>query len=178
MKYIVRLQAEITVKSKSVRSRHGKLLTANLRNQLKALDESIKVKWMWDRIEIQLPAEPSAALSDSVIERLECTPGVLHFERVQYHELTTDFEVLLNWVLNFKAEQLRGKTFAVRVKRKGNHEVTSQDLARYIGGGIRARVEGTSVQLKEADEEVVIMIAENDVFLVERRFARRLPLTK
>lgn len=169
MKYIVRLQAEITVKSKSVRSRHGKLLTANLRNQLKALDSSIKVKWMWDRIEIELPQSPSQKLSNAVVERLASTPGVLYFERVQYHPLA-DFETLLEWVLTYKEAQLRGKTFAIRVKRKGHHPFSSQDLARYIGGGVKERVEGTAVQLKGAEEDVVMMIAEDDVFLVERRF--------
>lgn len=169
MKYIVRLQAEITVKSKSVRSRHGKLLTANLRNQLKAIDARIKVRWLWDRIEIQLPENPSQQVSKAVVERLAATPGVLSFERVQHHPLT-DFETLLQWVLEYKAEQLKGCTFAVKVKRKGHHEFSSQDMARYIGGGIRERVEGTQVQLKGAQQEVVLMVADEDVFLVERRF--------
>lgn len=170
MKYIVRLQAEITVKSKSVRSRHGKLLTANLRIQLKALEPAIKVKWLWDRIEVVLPDQPSEALSNAVVERLQSTPGVLHFERVQYHPLT-DFETLLVWVLSFKRAQLEGKSFAIRVKRKGHHSFSSQDLARYLGGGVKEQVEGTQVKLKGAEEEVVLMIAEDDVFLVERRFA-------
>lgn len=169
MKYIVRLQAEITVKSRSVRSRHGKLLTANLRNQLKAIDPAIRVKWMWDRIEVELPQNPSVLVSNAVAERLSCTPGALYFDRVEQHPLT-DFETLLNWILPYKEAQLEGKTFAVKVKRKGNHEFSSQDLARYIGGGIRERVAGTSVQLKGAEEEVVLMVAEDKVFLVERRF--------
>ncbi|MCC5879734.1 MAG: tRNA 4-thiouridine(8) synthase ThiI [Idiomarina sp.] len=169
MKYIVRLQAEIMVKSKSVRSRHGKLLTANLRNQLKAIDPAIKVKWKWDRIEIELAANPAKALSMAVVERLSCTPGVLYFDRVQQHPLT-DFATLLEWILPFKAAQLIGKTFAVRVKRKGNHPFSSQDMARYIGGGIRERVAGTSVRLKGAEEELVLMVSDEDVFLVERRF--------
>lgn len=169
MKYIVRLQAEITVKSKTVRARHGKLLTTNLRNQLKAIDEAIKVKWMWDRIEVQLPQSPSAATSNAAVERLSCTPGVLYFDRVEQHPLA-DFETLLNWVLALKTAQLTNKTFAVRVKRKGNHQFSSQDLARYLGGGIRERVSGTSVKLKGAEEEVSLTVVENDVFLLERRF--------
>lgn len=169
MKFIVRLQAEITVKSKSVRSRHGKLLTANIRNQLKPLDQRVAVRWMWDKIEVQLPQDASAQLGAKVIERLQRTPGILLFERVQQRELD-DFDSILTWVLQYKSEQLAGKTFAVRVKRKGNHEFTSQDLARYIGGGIRARVAGTNVQLKDPQEEVVLLIAEQDIFLVEQRF--------
>lgn len=169
MKFIVRLQAEITVKSKSVRSRHGKLLTANIRNQLKPFDQRIAVRWMWDKIEVELPQDAPAQVCDNVIERLQRTPGILLFERVQYHPLT-DFDTLLHWVLQFKAEQLAGKTFAVRVKRKGQQSFTSQDMARYIGGGIRARVAGTEVKLKDPQEEVVLLVAEQDVFLVERRF--------
>ena len=169
MKYIVRLQAEITVKSKSVRSRHGKLLTANLRNQLKAIDSRNKVRWLWDRIEVELAEDLSDVASQQVVERLQSTPGVLSFERVQSHPLT-DFETLLAWVLTYKSEQLRGKSFAVKVKRKGHHEFSSQDMARYMGGGILQRVEGTRVQLKGAEEDVVIMVTDEQVFLVERRY--------
>ena len=169
MKYIVRLQAEITVKSKSVRTRHGKLLTANLRNQLKAIDSRNKVRWLWDRIEVELAEDLSELACQQVIERLQSTPGVLSFERVQSHPLT-DFETLLAWVLTAKADQLRGKSFAVRVKRKGHHSFSSQDMARYIGGGILQRVEGTRVQLKGAEEDVVMMVADEQVFLVERRY--------
>lgn len=170
MKYIIRLQAEITVKSRSVRARYGKLLTANLRNQLKAIDADITVRWLWDRIETQLPAQLSAQQHQAVVERLSATPGVLHFERVQQHALT-DFATLLEWVLQFKAQQLENQTFAVVVKRKGHHSFSSQDMARYIGGGILERVPGTRVQLKGAAEEVVIMVADDTVFLVEKRFA-------
>ena len=169
MKYIVRLQAEITVKSKSVRTRHGKLLTANIRNQLKAIDSQIKVRWLWDRIEVELPENPSERVSQLAIERLQATPGVLYFERVRSHSLT-DFETLLLWLLEFKAEQLQGKTFAVKVKRKGHHDFSSQDMARYMGGGILQRVPGTRVQLKDAEEEVGLIVADQDVFLLERRF--------
>lgn len=170
MKFIVRLQGEITVKSKSVRKRHGKLLTANLRNQVKAIDSETKVRWMWDRLEIQLPENPSDDVAREVIERLAHTPGVLHFERVLEHPLT-DFATLLEWILPHKSAQLEGQSFAVRVRRKGHHEFSSQDMAKYIGGGILDRVEGTRVKLKDPQQDVQIIVSEDRVFLVERRFA-------
>ncbi|RUO24417.1 tRNA 4-thiouridine(8) synthase ThiI [Aliidiomarina minuta] len=169
MKFIVRLQAEITVKSKSVRRRHGKLLTANLRNQLKAIDSQNKVKWMWDRVEVQLAETPSAKDAKAAIECLQSTPGVAHFERVIEHPLT-DFETLLNLVLAYKGDELTGQSFAVRVRRKGHHDFSSQDLAKYIGAGVLARVEDCRVQLKKPQQEVQLVVSDKQVFLVERRF--------
>ena len=43
MKFIVRLHAEITIKSKSVRQRHLKVLTGNIRTLLKPLHDSMRV---------------------------------------------------------------------------------------------------------------------------------------
>ena len=55
MKFVVRLHAEITIKSRSVRKRYGKVLTNNLRKVLADIDAGLYVKWLWDRIEVSLP---------------------------------------------------------------------------------------------------------------------------
>lgn len=167
MKFIVRLHAEITIKSRSVRQRHLKVLTGNLRTLMKPLDSSVRVNSKWDRIDIYHAA--GAEVSAKIIQFLQQTPGIAYFEQVSEHPLS-EFEKLLEWILASQTQRLTNKTFAVRVKRKGKHEFSSIDLARYLGGGIRARVPGTMVALKNPQEEVVLHVIDDNVSLVEHRF--------
>jgi len=167
MKFIVRLHAEITIKSKSVRQRHLKVLTGNIRTLLKPLHASMRVRNHWDRIEVHHDDEPQ--LTAATIRHLGQIPGIAYFEQVVEHPLT-DFAELLEWMLPLQTQRLQGKTFAVRVKRKGRHEFSSMDMAVYLGGGIRARVADTKVQLKNPQEELVIHVIEDQVSLVQQRF--------
>lgn len=168
MKFIVRLHAEITIKSKSVRQRHLKVLTGNIRTLLKPLHDSMRVRNHWDRIEIHHDDRPE--LTAQTIRHLGQIPGIAYFEQVVEHPLA-DFETLLEWILPLQTERLQNKSFAVRVKRKGKHEFSSMDMAIYLGGGIRARVPGTHVQLKNPQEELVLHVIEQQVSLVQQRFA-------
>ena len=73
MKFVVRLHAEITIKSRSVRKRYGKVLTNNLRKILAPVDDSIYVKWLWDRIEVSADGDDSQVRSE-IKEILQNTP--------------------------------------------------------------------------------------------------------
>lgn len=167
MKFIVRLHAEITIKSRSVRQRHVKVLTGNLRTLLKPLDKSVRVNGHWDRIEVTHIDD--AELTATTIQTLQSTPGIGYFEQVTQHPLT-EFAELLSWILESQSERFQGKSFAVRIKRKGNHEFSSLDMARYLGGGIKAQVAGTSVALKNPQEELVLHVIDEQVSMVERRY--------
>ncbi|TRW48099.1 tRNA 4-thiouridine(8) synthase ThiI [Aliidiomarina halalkaliphila] len=167
MRFIVRLHAEITIKSRSVRQRHVKVLTGNLRTLLKPLHKSVRVRNHWDRIEISHDDVPD--LTATVIARLQQTPGISYFEQVLQAPLC-DFEGIFQWVLEHKGAQLENKSFAIRVKRKGHHEFSSMDLARYLGGGIKQHVTGSTVRLKDPEEDVVLHIIDQQMSLVVTRY--------
>jgi len=166
IKFIVRLQAEITVKSRSLRQRHGTLLTRNVRHLMKDISELTKVRWLWDKVEVDAPADP--AIAAAVRRQLGNIPGIAHIEEV-LQTSWNNFEATLEFVLQHTAERLRNASFAVRVKRKGKHEFSSQDLAAYIGGGILARVEGTQVQLKAPQQQVQLWLEDETVSLLVER---------
>ncbi|MDN7136072.1 tRNA uracil 4-sulfurtransferase ThiI [Pseudidiomarina terrestris] len=165
MKFIIRLHAEITIKSKGVRKRYGKVLVNNLKNILKRVevDDSapIKVRWLWDRIEVDV-ASQEPLIAEQISDELQRIPGIAWFSRS--HELTlnstseADFKPILEQVLSCWAERLRHRSFAVRVKRKGTHGFRSMDLERYIGGGVLQEVAGTRVALKQPDIELRIEV--------------------
>jgi thiamine biosynthesis protein ThiI len=171
MKFVARLHAEITIKSRSVRKRHGKVLTNNLRKVLARDDADIYVKWLWDRIEVSVAptsATDSNAVRKAIAEGLSCTPGISWFAEVQERALG-DFDDVANWVGEYWAENLQGKSFAVRVKRKGHHEFKSQQLERYVGGYLLKTAPNSRVQLKDADTEINLQITDQTIYLLGDR---------
>ena len=68
-------------------------------------------------------------------------------------------------------QQLQGKTFCVRVKRKGKHKFSSIEAERYIGGGLNQHIESAKVRLKNPDVTVRIDIEDDKMMLVKARHA-------
>jgi thiamine biosynthesis protein ThiI len=52
MKYIIKPFSEIIVKSKPVRKRYLNFLQTNCNLALKKVDESLKVAFFWDKLEL------------------------------------------------------------------------------------------------------------------------------
>ncbi|WP_370215558.1 tRNA uracil 4-sulfurtransferase ThiI [Idiomarina sp.] len=167
MKFVVRLHAEITIKSRSVRKRYGKVLTNNLRKVLADIDSGLYVKWLWDRIEVSTAADDDQA-RQAIIDKLSCTPGISWFAEVIERPLD-EFEALSEWVAQFWLEKIAQQTFAVRVKRKGHHDFSSQQLERYIGGYLLEHQPTARVQLKSPEHEITLQIIEQNIQLVGER---------
>lgn len=165
MKFVIRLHAEITIKSKGVRKRYGKVLVNNLKKILQRVElpasTPLKVLWCWDRIEVNVDSN-DPLVAQQVSTELQRIPGIAWFS--QSHELPlanleqADFTPILAQVLGTWGERLEGRSFAVRVKRKGKHGFSSLDLERYIGGGVLQQVAGTRVDLKQPDVELRIEV--------------------
>lgn len=171
MKFVVRLHAEITIKSRSVRQRYGKVLTNNLRKVLASEQATTYVKWLWDRIEVTATPKDGAEASTvraGIIEGLSCTPGISWFAEVDEQPLGS-FDEIAEWVGEHWLKAVEGKTFAVRVKRKGHHDFNSQQLERYVGGYMLQHSQQASVQLKNADIEINLQIIEQNIQLVGQR---------
>lgn len=169
MKFILRLQPEITVKSKTLRKRYGTVLTANVRNLMRPIQDKVKVRWLWDKIELVFPQPLSQQALQQVREMLACIPGINHLEEVIDTDFV-DFEQALQFVLDKMANQLSHRTFAVRVRRRGQHDFSSQDMAMYLGGGIRARVPSTKVQLTNPECTVQLWLEQDKLSLLVERF--------
>ncbi|MBG22438.1 MAG: tRNA 4-thiouridine(8) synthase ThiI [Idiomarinaceae bacterium] len=172
MKFVIRLHAEITIKSKGVRKRYGKVLVNNLKKILQRVElppaAQVKVLWCWDRIEVNVDSN-DALVAEQIGDELQRIPGIAWFS--QSHELplndcdSADFTPILQQVLATWAPRLTGRSFAVRVKRKGKHGFSSLDLERYIGGGVLQNVSDTRVDLRKPDVELRIEV-DNDLVRV------------
>lgn len=167
MKFSVRLHAEITIKSRSVRKRYGKVLTNNLRKVLAQDDAQIYVKWLWDRIEVTATPERQD-IRERIEYGLQNTPGVSWFAEVIEQPLS-DFDSIAEWVGEHWLAQVANKSFVVRVKRKGHHDFNSQQLERYLGGYLLEHGDNCRVQLKQPQVEINLQIIDKTIQLVGRR---------
>ena len=165
MKFIVKLFPEIMMKSKSVRKRFIKILEGNLRNVLRRVDETCSVKHHWDRIEV-VSRDPSKR--EALIEATQSTPGVAHFLEVEAHQFK-DLHHIYELTLEMMRDQLEGKRFCVRSKRTGQHDFTSIELERYVGGGLNQNIETASVDLRNPELTVRVDVINDEVFLVKHR---------
>ena len=79
-------------------------------------------------------------------------------------------------VASLTADRVRGKTFAVRVKRRGRHGWRSLDLARRVGDRLVAA--GGKVRLDDPEVEVAVLVLGRQAFVVEehRRGPGGLPI--
>ena len=72
--------------------------------------------------------------------------------------------------LALNRERLEGKSFCVRVKRRGKHSFSSQDVERYVGGGLNQHIESARVQLNHPDVTVNLEIEDDRLLLITGRY--------
>lgn len=165
MKFIVKIHPEVIVKSESVRKRFTKILECNIRNILKRHSDSMAVFNRRDHIEVSLK---DASEREIALEVLTQTPGIHHVlevEQTPFNDLHHIYELTLEAV----REQIEGKTFCVRAKRRGSHDFTSIEVERYVGGGLNQAVESAKVQLKQPDTTVMLDVDRDKLNVVRHR---------
>ncbi|MAG75485.1 MAG: tRNA 4-thiouridine(8) synthase ThiI [Colwelliaceae bacterium] len=164
MKFIVKLQAEIAIKSRSVRKRFTKILESNIKNVLRRIDEQVTTQLNWDSIEINTKNDTEENRI-ALVETLKCIPGIASFLEVQQDEFT-DLHDIFEKTLAVHAKTIENKTFCVRVKRSGEHEFNSIKAEQYIGGGLNQAVESAKVKLKKPDVTIRLEINKAKLFIV------------
>ncbi|WP_413110843.1 tRNA uracil 4-sulfurtransferase ThiI [Thaumasiovibrio sp. DFM-14] len=155
MKFIVKPHPEIFVKSESVRKRFTKILECNIRIILQRKTDAVAVYNRRDHIEV---VAQDSSQRELILEVLTTTPGIHHALEVQQSEFT-DLHDIYEQTLALVRDQIEGKTFCVRAKRRGKHDFTSIELERYVGGGLNQAVETASVKLKKPQVTVNIEVA-------------------
>ncbi len=165
MQFIVKLFPEIIIKSAPVRKRFARQLKNNLRELFRTLDFPVQVSLDWDKIDIS--AEGNSAQGVNQISTiLANTSGIAYFARVQSFPLG-DLEDIFQNTHRVWGDALTDKTFCVRVKRNGDHDFTSMDVERYVGGGLNQHSKATGVSLKNPDITVRLEIKGDVLHVIE-----------
>ena len=166
MKFIIKLFPEITIKSQSVRLRFIKILTGNIRNVLKHYDETLAVVRHWDHVEVRAKDENKRLDIRDALTRI---PGIHHILEVEDVPFTDMHDIFEKALVQYR-DQIEGKTFCVRVKRRGKHEFSSIEVERYVGGGLNQHVETARVRLTNPDVTVNLEIENDRLLLVKGRY--------
>lgn len=167
MHFIVKLFPEITIKSPPVRKRFIKHLRENLKELFRELSFPVQVTRDWDKIDVFAETEEPAAIAQ-VAEILSHTPGIAYFSQVQTYPLG-DLEDIFQKTRAIWADGLEDKTFCVRVKRNGDHDFTSTEVERYVGGGLNQHTQAKGVKLKNPEVTVRLEIKREQLHVIERQ---------
>jgi thiamine biosynthesis protein ThiI len=147
--YLVRY-SEIALKSEPVRRRWEDVLVSNIQKVL----PGIKVSKERGRIWLEGPVNP---------EKLKKVFGIVSFAEVEHCRL----EELNSFILEFCERTDLGKvrTFALRLRRVGNHPFKSQEKTIELADLILEKFQNLAVDLDAPQATVFVEIRDDDVYL-------------
>ena len=168
MKLIVKVFPEITIKSRPVRKQFIRQLAKNIRTVLRDLDSALVINGVWDNLEVETQLTDPKVLRE-MVERLCCTPGIVHFLEVNEYPLG-DLEDITAKCKAHYADLLPGKVFAVRCKRGGkNHSFSSMDVERYVGSQLRQQCGAAGIDLKAPELLVRMEIRDQRLYVIHHQ---------
>ena len=168
----VTLSGDVYLKSRRTQKRLITRVLANLDHAIRSVGYEGETRRIGThRFEITPPNSiveqvRSAALSVFGISSVDTVHGL------EFDNITN----LAQTVGELTSDQVVGRTFAARVKRRGTHEWNSMDLARLIGSSLHDKSAG--VDLTNPDVEIRVTVLDQRAYLVadHQRGAGGLPL--
>ncbi|MEN8113589.1 MAG: THUMP domain-containing protein [Actinomycetota bacterium] len=158
----ITLSGDIFLKSRRTQPRMIKRVLASLRI---ALEEA-----GWDghleRLGSHRFALDPGETREAVIARASRVFGVASVDEMVELE-AADLETLAHDIARRSRERVAGRTFGVRVKRRGSHDWRSMDLARKAGALLVEA--GGTVNLDDPQEPVEVTVLDDRAFLVVAR---------
>lgn len=166
MKLLIRPAPEVAIKSKPVRRQQMRHLRQNIRKLLTRLDNDIHVEGSWDRVDVEIP--DGRGLAGPVIEELQRIPGISTIQEIGIFPWVSMEDVAEKAVAAF-SERIRGRTFAVRVRRLGTHSFRSIDLERFVGTALFESSAPKGVDLGKPEVEVRIDVQDQGYHIAHRK---------
>jgi thiamine biosynthesis protein ThiI len=164
---LLRLGAEITLKSRRTRSQFLQRLRANLRDAIASSGSGARVESTWGRIFVRGGVEVLPALTHVF--------GISSLSPVA-RVVPPDLEEIVAAGLEVFAGKVRDKHFAVRARRAGNHPFTSRDIEVRLGAALLPFSAG--VRLNDPEFTAHVEVRETEAYLFHERMeaAGGLPL--
>jgi len=151
--------SEIGLKSRYVRKRFEELLIADMRKAFRYYGIKHKIKKTWGRIFVELSNFERAA------ELLKNVFGIVSFSPVI--ETEADMEKIERAAAEY-AKIGSNETFAIRARRTGNHDFTSQDVAIRAGRAVENATHA-KVNLTNPDKEIFIEVRDDKAFIFSEK---------
>lgn len=158
VKVLLRLSGEIAMKSRRTRSRFQDRLVRNLRDAFEAAGIEAKVEQQWSRIFVEAEGE-------RVLDVLGHVFGLSSFSEVEA-ETPAELDAIVAAGRERFHDRVRGRTFAVRARRSGEHDFRSIDVQRELGTALNP---GAEVDLDDPEVEVRVEVREERAYLYSER---------
>ncbi|NWO08989.1 tRNA 4-thiouridine(8) synthase ThiI [Chromohalobacter salexigens] len=168
MRYRVKLFPEITIKSRPVRKQMVRCLRTNLRNILTPLVPDVRIADCWDALEVRVRHTIDDATRERLEATLSCVPGIHEVLVIDVHTFVSFADTAERLAALWRAP-LAGRRFRVSVKRRGQHDFTSADLERYLGGALLDASPDAKVDLSHPEVDVTLELQDQHLRLVTRR---------
>lgn len=163
MRIILKFSPEIVIKSRSVRIFFIKILITNIKIVFKKYNKSLLIFRHWDFLEIEYNNDNKICLL------LQNIPGIHHFSIVKKNVFNS-LQDIYEQIICIYSNKLEGKAFCVRVKRRGNHNFTSQEVECYLGSKICNNINNVYVNLSNPEEIISLEIKDIYVFIIIQRY--------
>jgi tRNA uracil 4-sulfurtransferase len=156
--FLVRLSAELSTKARGTRRRFTRQLMENIRDAFQSAGGRAHVDDQWTRLFIRTKT-PAAAAALSRI------PGISSYSLVE-GRCPGDLEEIVELGTALYTERVRGRRYAVKVRRAGEHDFSSSDLQVQLGAALN---EGATVDLDNPEVLVEVEIRDDRAYLFSER---------
>lgn len=158
---LLRLGAELTIKSRRTRAQFMSRLVKNVRDALRSAGVAGRVESKWGRIVVQAP--PAAALP--VLSRVFGISSSSPVERL----VPSDLDAIVGAGEELFRDPVAGRRFAVRATRAGTHDYSSQDIAVRLGAALLPYA--ARVDLSEPEVTAHVEVRDAEAYLFSHRVA-------
>jgi thiamine biosynthesis protein ThiI len=157
---MVRFTGELAMKGRRTRRRFQSTLVGNIRDAYRSERRPCEVRREWSRFYVDTagpdPAAPLARVfgisSWSIIDAV--VPATL--------------DAIVTRGTRLYADRVRGRTYAVRARRSGEHDFRSSDVMRELGAALNP---GATVDLDAPEVEVFVEVRDDEARLFASRTA-------
>jgi thiamine biosynthesis protein ThiI len=156
---MLRLAAELAIKSRRTRSQFSHRLARNIRDALDSSGVASKVDVEWGRMYVHADAAQAAGPLARVF-------GLSSFSAVE-GVVAADLRCIVEAGESLFAERVGGRHFAVRARRAGTHGFTSRDIEVELGSALLPHAAG--VRLDDPDVTVRVEVRDERAYLFSGR---------
>lgn len=164
---LLRLSAELTIKSRRTRGQFVRRLVHNLRDALRSGGIPHRVESTWGRIFVRAPAPALPALTRVF--------GISSLSQVE-RTVPAELDAIVAAGLALFRDEVTGRRFAVRARRAGTHEFSSKDIEVRLGAALLPHARKVDLTHPEVTAHVEVRNADAFLFSTRTPGAGGLPL--
>jgi thiamine biosynthesis protein ThiI len=158
MQYIVRFGSDIVIKSSRIRAQFVRRMVANIQAGFKVRGIKAEIKREWGRLLVRS--------DDPAVKDLLCRVFGVCFVAEIEHSCSANLDEITAFTSTLE-QRVAGKTFAVRVKRVGEHPFSSVDLAKKVAATVFHHAKG--VDLSHPEVEIFVEVREGEAIIFSKR---------